>query len=196
MIIRLNENNALELTEKAFIIKDFRDLYNYYTAKLNNEERAMAAFAVIYYMHYFDSRFLLEFKDLKERFKQVKAFVYKGDEINRIKIFDKAEKTYIKLMDEEQTGLYVVMKANVTKLKEYAADMTLIKVTTPNAEGDSEDTITEVQGNYVSYKDFTAINSSLPQQEEDLRKFKDRLQKHFVSEVDVYGGGSLGVYED
>jgi len=39
------------------------------------------------------------------------------------------------------------------------------------------------------------VNSSLPQQEEDLRKFKEKLQKHFKSEVDVYGGGETGAYE-
>lgn len=193
MIVRLNENNTLELTEKAMFIKDFRDMYNYYSRKLNNEDRAMAAFAMMYYMYYFDSRFIIEYKDEKERFKAIKEFVYKGNEITEIKIFQKASETYQKLMDEEQTDLYVVMKANTYKLKEYAKNMVLIK---PSHTGEEvQDAISDAKEIYVSFSEFSKINLSLPEQEEGLRKFKERLQKHFKSEVDVYGGGDIGAYE-
>lgn len=196
MIVILNENNILELTEKAFFIKDFRDMHNYYSGKLKNNDRAMAAFAVMYYMYYFDSRFLLEFEDEKERMTHVREFVYKGNEVTDIKVFRTACETYKELMNEEQTSLYVVMKKNVTKLKDFAKDMTLVKVNNTNTEeGKADDTITDIKGTYVTYKDFLAINSSLPQQEEDLRKFKEKLQRHFKSEVDVYGGGAIGAYE-
>lgn len=196
MIIRLNENNVLELTEKAFFIQDFRALYNYYTQKLKNEDRAMAAFSVIYYMYYFDSRFLLLYEDEEERLKEVKKFVYKGDEITDIKVFRTASETYKSLMDEDQSALYVVMKKNVYKLKDFAENMSLVKVdNTATEEGDAPDTLVDIKGVYVTYKDFAAINSSLPQQEDALRKFKEKLQRHFKSEVDVYGGGDLGAYE-
>lgn len=196
MIIRLNENNVLELTEKAFFIKDFRDMYNYYAGKLKNDDRAMAAFSVMYYMYYFDSRFLIEFEDEEERFKEVRKFVFKGDEIDTIKIYTAACETYKALMDEDQTSLYTVMKKNVYKLKDFASRMTLFKkAETPTEEGEVPDTVVETSDVYVTYKDFVAINSSLPSQEDDLRKFKEKLQKHFKSEIDVYGGGVIGAYE-
>lgn len=196
MIVFLNENNKLELTEKAMMIKDFRDLYYYYAVKLKNEDRAMAAFATLYFMHHFDSQFLVDYpNDLEQRFKAVQKFVYKGDEITKIKVYVQAEKTYLSLIDKEQTVLYVVMKRNVQKLKEYAENMVLIKSAGGSKEEIAEDVIKETLEVKVNWKEFNDINSSLPDQEEKLRKFKERLMEHFKSEVDIYGGGDTGAYE-
>lgn len=194
MIVILNENNVLELTEKAMLIKSFRDLYNYYTVKLKDEERAMAAFGVLYYMYYFDSQYLIDYPDEEERLKAVKKFVYKGDQINQTKIYKEAVETYKGLMDEDQTSFYTVMKANTFKIKEYAEDMVL---TTGANTGESEnnDTDIPVKGVKVSFTEFIKVNSTLPEQEELLRKFREKLQRNFKSEIDIYGGGDIGEYE-
>ena len=197
MIVTLNIDNKLELTDKAMQILDFRELYNYYAVKLNNEERAMAAFGVLYYMYYFDSRFLDLHEDETDRLKAVKEFVYKGSEITKIKVFAKAAETYKKLMDEEQTMNYVVMKANVKKLRDFAKAMVLMKDEEQQTQEEKENDVPAKKstGIKVRLKEFLETNSALPKQEEDLTKFKERLLKHFDSQVDIFGGGSTGAYE-
>lgn len=192
MIVVLNEDNRLELTDKAMMVKDFRELYNYYAGKLDNHNRAMAAFGVLYYMYYFDSHFLLDYPDESDRLKAVKAFVYLGGDISSTKVFKKACITYQDLMDQEQSANYVVMKRNVRKLREFAQAMVLIKEDEPADGEDRESVSTTVK---VRLKEFLETNSALPKQEEELRKFKERLQKHFNSQVDIYGGGTIGAYE-
>jgi len=198
MVVRLNEDNRLELTEKAFLVKPFRDMYNYYVGKLDNDDRAMAAFGVLYYMHYFDSPFLLNYPDEDERFKEVKKYVYRGEEITRIKVFAKAEEAYKEMMDQEQTALYVVMKENVNKLKDFAKRMVLVKPEVEIEEDEEGNPIIRESSNnaiYVKLSDFMTTNSALPKQEEELRHFRERLQQHFKQEMDVYGGGDIGAYE-
>lgn len=201
MIITLNQDNKLELTDKAFIIRAFRELYRYYAEKLNSEDRAMAAFSIMYYMHFFDSRFLLEHpKDLKVRLAEVKAFVYMGDKVNtETKLFKAAEELYKTLMDEEQSSIYLVMKNNVKKMKDYAEAMVLVKENSAEATEEEIATdslpLTTTNKIKVTFKEFREVNASLPEQEEILRKFKDKLLQHFKGNIDIYGGGDIGAYE-
>ena len=198
MIVRLNDENKLELTEKAFIVRPFREMYNYYVGKLDNDDRAMAAFGVLYYMYYFDSQFLIKYPDEEERFKEVKKYVYRGEEISRIKVFEKAEEAYKELMDQEQTALYLVMKKNVDKLKDFAERMVLVKPQVKLEEDEDGNLVPkeDEEGHIlVKLTDFMTTNSSLPKQEEELRAFRERLQQHFKNKMDVYGGGDLGAYE-
>lgn len=197
MIVRLNEDNRLELSEKAMMVRDFRGLYKYYTDKLNDEERAMAAFGILYYMYFFDSQFLLDYPDdMDARLAAVKQFVYKGDKINTdTKVFRKAAETYCGMMDQEQSEAYVIMKGNFNKLKQYAKAMVLVQEDSPT-EGEAREDVAPIsQGIRVTFKEFTSVNASLPDQEKALNDFKSRLLQHFKSEIDIYGGGEMGAYE-
>ena len=95
-------------------------------------------------------------------------------------------------MFEDQTYAYITMKKNFKKLREYANRISLVApredVTDPKYDPNTAML-------HVDYKEFAAINTLLPKQEEELRKFKETLQKNMVNEIDVYGGGSLGAYE-
>lgn len=194
MIVVLDENNKLILTEKALFIKDFRDLYNYYNKSLGGHDKAMAAFGIMYYMFFFDSPYLLDYPDEEERFKEVQKFVYKGEEISKIKLLEKAFETYKNLMDLEQVSLYLVMRNNVTKVKVYAENMVLGKKNTGGKKGE-EDQIRDTTDIPVTFGEFQKVNSSLPNLEEELRLFKDRLMKFMKSSIDIYGGGEQGAYE-
>jgi len=192
MLLRLDENNQLVITEKAYFVREFRELYDYYYKTLSNPERGQAAFGVLYYMFNFDSDFLFEYEDEAERLKAVKAFVYKGEEVTNIKVFKRAVERYKSLMDASQTKAYVVMKQNFIKLRDYASRIVLSPVREDVSDPDYDPLTAPIQ---VDYKEFSAVNTLLPKQEEELRKFKETLQKHMVNEIDVYGGGDLGAYE-
>jgi hypothetical protein len=193
MIIVLDENNTLQLTEKAFMIGDFRELYDSY----KDQELAMAAFSIMYYMYHFGSHFLYDYFDEKERFKEVQKFVYRGTEItySKIKI---AMDTYRDLYDKESVSTYLIMKRNVDKLKIYASKMELI-IPVTETEDEEGNVRTEKKLDpemvYVDYKEFVAINSMLPKQQQDLELFENRLIESVKNQIDIYGGGDLGAYE-
>jgi len=192
MLIRLDENHKIIITEKAYFVKEFRDLYNYYYTKLKKPDRGIAAFGIMYFMYNFDSDFLADYEDEDERFEHVRKFVYFGEEVTRIKLFEAAVSRYKSLVENSQTYAYVVMKNNFKKLREYAKRITLVD---PRADTSDPDYDPNTVDLFVDYKEFAAINTLLPKQEEELRRFKETLQKHITNEMDLYGGGSLGAYE-
>lgn len=178
------------------MIADFRELYDSY----KDPEVGMAAFSIMYYMYHFKSHFLEDFPDEKERFKEVQKFVFKGTEVvwARIKI---ALETYKSLYDKEAVSTYLIMKANVEKLKEYAKRMTLVRVAEPSPDmqenGAVVHSVVDPDGPiYVDFKEFIAVNSVLPKQQEELDKYESRIIESVKNQIDVYGGGMLGAYEE
>lgn len=195
MLLYLDDSNNIRLTDKALSIRVFRSLYDYYTIKLNSEERAIAAFGVLYFMYYFDSKFLLEYEDEELRLQHVREYVHLGSEINDTKVFKEARDLYKELSNTVQVQTYLTMKKNISKLILYAQSMILHRpsVNADIMEGDEEpiqdDTV------LVDHKEFSAVNSSLPKQQEDLKKYKTTLILDMQEQIDVYGGGELGAYE-
>lgn len=180
------------------MIADFRELYDSY----KDPEVGMAAFSIMYYMYHFKSHFLEDFPDEKERFREVQKFVFKGTEVvwARIKI---ALETYKSLYDKEAVSTYLIMKNNVEKLKQYAKRMTLVPVEEPSdvpdiqEDGTVKPKITDPNGPiYVDFKEFIAVNSVLPKQQEELDKYESRIIESVKNQIDVYGGGMLGAYEE
>ncbi len=192
MLLQFDENNSLNITEKAFHIKEFRELYKYYYEQLKRPERGEAAFGILYWMYHFDSDFIFKYPDEAERLKHVKAFVYKGNEVTDTKVFRAAKERYKSLMAEDQTNAYIVMKKNFIKLREYASRITLAPVMEDTSNPDYNPAEAPI---LVDYKEFSAVNSLLPKQEEELRKYKEALLKHMSNAMDIYGGGTLGAYE-
>jgi hypothetical protein len=194
MILVLTDENKVEITNKALEIKDFKVLWKYYNERQEGHDKAVAAFSILYWMYFFDSHFLQDYEDVDERYKAVQQFVYMGEEIDKIGIMEKAMGTYQELMDREQVAMYVVMKNNIDKIKDYAKHMVLGKPSR-GKKADPKDTVPDTLENVVTFAEFQSVNNSLPEHEERLRKFKERLLLHMKSEVDIYGGGEKGAYE-
>ncbi|MCK5789170.1 MAG: hypothetical protein KAH32_09230, partial [Chlamydiia bacterium] len=93
------------------------------------------------------------------------------------------------LYTEESMDVYFVMFDNLTKLKDYAKGMEL-RMPPDTSEEDANFI------NIVDYKEFTAVNEQLPKAELLLSTFETRLRNEALAQIDVYGGGSLGMYED
>ena len=88
---------------------------------------------------------------------------------------------------------------SLSKVKEYAENMQLGEpLNRTSADPGGDDTLAPIratQTNYVSFTEFDRVNSSLPAQEEKLRKFREVLKEQFRAEIEVYGGGQVGEYE-
>lgn len=191
MITFLDENNKLQLTEKALMIDAFAKVYR----KFPDKELAMAHFSVMYFMYNFDSIFLRDYEVEKERIAAVKKFIDRGSEVAIDRTMRKALDVYREIYFDDTTSMYLVMRRNVDKLKDYADKMVLIS---PLATIDPDSEFVPLPGIdfiLVESKEFTTINSILPKQQEELVKFETRLVSNTKTKIDIYGGGTKGAYE-
>tara|TARA_R110000744_G_scaffold312424_5_gene419773 strand:+ start:6273 stop:6854 length:582 start_codon:yes stop_codon:yes gene_type:complete len=193
MLIHIDEFDTIKLVEKAYVIGDFRKLYEHIIS-LADEELALSAFAYLHYMFHFDSRFFLMEPDEKKRSELVKKFVHRGKELKPSgRIFIRAVDLYRELYNEEQNSLYRVMHNNLFKLRDYAENMTLVPLRTePNEDGEMESI---GDGTYVDSKEFAMVNSLLPKQQKDLEDFGVRLIEANKNKIDIYGGKEENIYE-
>jgi hypothetical protein len=188
MIVHLDENNTLQLTDKAYMIDTFRLLYD----SMQDKELALAYFAFMYYMYNFDSKFLRDIEEEQKRMGEVKKFIFRGADIKVSRIVRRAMDTYKEIFEDESVSMYLVMRKNVGKLKEYAGKMVLFD---PNITGDTTILLPGMDYVLVDTKEFTSVNSLLPKQQEELDKFEAHLLQAVKNKIDIYGGGSLGAYE-
>ena len=166
------------------LVKAFDKLYS-----LTDPEMIPAVFGVIYWMFSYDSKFRRNIKDHKERLRAVKSFVPRGGEVSISRDMKNAMDVFADLYTEESMDVYFVMFDNLTKLKDYAKGMEL-RMPPDTSEEDANFI------NIVDYKEFTAVNEQLPKAELLLSTFETRLRNEALAQIDVYGGGSLGMYED
>ena len=193
MIIYLDENSNPTLTDKAFMIKPFRVLFD----EFRDKEVAMAHFALMYYMYNFDSKFLREYDTEKARMGAVKKFIYKGSEVTQCKKLRTAMEAYKDIYADETAEMYLVMRRNVDKLKDYADKMVLIDPSASMAEDLKPEFLpmSGVDFILVDSKEFTTINMMLPKQQEELTKFETKLVENSKAKIDIYGGGTKGAFE-
>ncbi len=196
MILVLDENNELQLTEKAQMIDIFANLYSSYGT---DTELAMSAFSVMYFMYNFDSDYLRRYSDERKRLVAVRKFVRRGSDIKITWILRKAMDLYKEIYTEDSGSMYLIMYENVQKLKHYASIMVLISpLIGMKADTDEEKENLPVSGvDYilVESKEFVTINSMLPQQQRELDAFEIKLMQIIKNKIDIFGGGKLGAYE-
>jgi len=182
MLLTLDESNNVVVTEKFLLIKDLRDLYEKHK---KNPDILNVHFGILYYMYHFDSRFLWEFRDDEvKRYNAIKAFLYKGRASLKCDVMRRAMRTYKQLYNEESVSLYLTMRDNLAKLKDYMAKTTLIK---PD-KSDKESIL-------IDSKEMIMLNKGIPDQWTLLDKFEKDLKEYTKANLDIYGGGSVGVYE-
>ena len=184
MILTLDENGEIQLTEKAMLIKTFDKLFN-----STKPEMIPAVFGVIYWMFSYDSKFRREIKERKDRLRAVKNFVPRGTDVSITREVKAAMDVFEDLYSDESMDVYFVMFDNLAKLKEYARGMEL-RMPADVSEEDA------VLINIVDYKEFAAVTAQLPIAEALLATFETRLRDEALAKVDVYGGGSVGMYEN
>lgn len=190
MILVLDENGTLQLTEKAYMISAFRIFYD----SFEDKDLAMAYFSFMYYMYGFDSFYLRHFTEEQKRIAEVKKFVHRGSEIKVSRPVRKVMDVYKELFTEEASAMYLVMRENLEKLKKYAAKMVLFD---PNIDDEAQGILLAGKDYVlVESKEFAQVNSLLPKQQEELDKFEVHLLQSVKNKIDVYGGGSLGAYEE
>jgi hypothetical protein len=191
MIVHLDENNKLKLTEKAMMIGIFKKVYE----SEKDPELAIAPFSIMYFMYNFDSKFLHEIPNEDKRLREVKKFVDRGTDVATTRTIRKAMDVYKELYASESTSSYLVIRENVGKLKDYASKMELMD---PNILQDKEeDDLLQLGKDYilVDSKEFTSVNTMVIKQQEELDKFEVKLIESAKEKIDIYGGGSLGAYE-
>jgi len=186
MIITLDENNEIILTEQAMMIEKFRKLY-----ERTAPDMVPSVFGVIYFMYSFDSKFRRLIDDKKERYKAVKNFIYKGNDIKIDRYFREASELFEEIYSESSMDAYFVLLENLNKLKEYARAMVLRYP--PEILGDKE---AMQEYNVVDYKEFSSINEQIPKTEQLLKDFELRLKDEILANISVYGGGDVGFYEN
>lgn len=190
MLLYLDDHNEVQLTEKILLIKDLKALYNKHK---KNHEVAMAHFATMYYMYHFDSRFLWLYRnDEVTRLREVRKFVANGKDVKICNTMQRAMKTYKQLYGEESVSIYLTMKDGFEKYKKYLDRAVLVA---PNP-AEIEHLPPEEQPFLIEAKELMALNKAIPEQWKMLDKFKRELEEFAKAEVDIYGGGELGAYED
>jgi hypothetical protein len=192
MIVVLDENGVLQLTDKAMMISAFRVFYD----SFEDSDLAMSYFSFMYYMYAFDSAYLRNIEDESKRIGEVKKFVHRGSELKVSREVRKVMNVYKEIFIEESVSMYLVMRTNVEKLKKYANKMCLFDPNAGAEEGDSTILVPGLDYVLVDSKEFTTVNSMLPKQQEELDKFEVHLLQTVKNKIDIYGGGSLGAYED
>ena len=185
MIIYLDENSVLQLTAKAMMINAFRKIYD----SSADKDLVMSHFAVLHYMYYFESKFLREYEDEEKRLREVKKFVNRGNEVKVSREMRRALDLTKKIYSEDLCDMYVIMRNNVDKLKDYAQKMSLSPLDNDGQELEIGKFV------LVDSKEFMSVNNMLPKQQEELSKFEVRLQEAAKNNIDIYGGGELGAYE-
>ena len=186
MLLRLNDHNEVIITEKFLLIKDLKTIYNKYSS---DHDARTAHLAVLYYMYHFDSRFLWLYRDDEtKRLAEVRKFIADGKKVTICNTMRRAMRAYKALYDEEQVSIYCTMRDNMKKLRDYADSSVLILP--PDYDPDIHGTL-----NVIEAKELMAINKAIPEQWKLMDAFETELKEYTKSQVDIYGGGSLGAYE-
>ena len=185
MILILDENGKVQLTEKAMMIKVFEELYNNFIDK----ELAIKHFAYLYFMYSFDSEFLSRYPSKTKRAKAVRAYISGGSRIRASPRLKAASDTYIKMQNDGAVGVYLALKVNIDKLKNYAERMILVPPI-KDVPADLENTPI-----LVTSKEFSEVNLLLPKLQESLNKYKSDIHDLLKSKIAIYGGGARGAYE-
>ena len=182
MLLTLDESNNVVVTEKFLLIKDLRNLYEKYKDK---PDMVQVYFSILYYMYHFDSRFLWKYRDDEvARYNAIKGFVYKGRAGLKCDVMKKAMLTYKMLYNEESISLYLTMRDNLQKMREYMGKTVLIK-----PKSDDQESI------LIDSKEMVMLNKGIPEQWTLLDKFEKDLMEYTKANLDIYGGGAVGVYE-
>jgi hypothetical protein len=189
IIVTLDENNEIVLTPHAMAINEFRKLYEHIPIDL-----LPSAFGIIYYMYSYDSRFRRTISDHKERLREVKKFVHKGNDVPISRYMKEAMQVFKSLYDETSMSAYFVLFDNLQKLKEYARSM-LLRLP-PEWSADAETYKDEIASAIlVDYKEFASINEQIPKTETLLKEFELKLKDEVLANIAAYGGGDIGYYE-
>lgn len=194
MILHLDENSKVQLTEEAFLIMALRKLYE----TIGDHDLAISHFGVLFYMYHYDSTYVREIEDESKRLAEVKKFVHRGNEVKVTRTMRKAMDVYKEIYVDDAAGTYLIMRRNATKLREYADKMVLFTppIFTDNVL-EAEEGVPVVGQDFflVDSKEFATVTNLLGKQQEEIDKFEVHLRESAKSKIAVYGGGSLGAYE-
>lgn len=183
MLLTLDESNNVIVTEKFLLIKDFRKLHDKFTKDLDLQT---AHFGVMYYMYHFDSRFVWLYRDDKvKRLAEVRKFLHRGKDVKISPDMLKAMRLYELLYNEESVSMYVTMRDNIIKLRTYMKNAVL---SLPPEDEVSDEIL-------VDSKELIMLTKEIPDQWKRLDKFEKDLLEYTKANLDIYGGGSVGVYE-
>jgi hypothetical protein len=189
IIVTLDENNEIVLTPHALAIAEFRKLYERTPA-----DQLPSAFGIIYYMYSYDSKFRRTISDHRERLREVKKFVHKGNDIAISRYMKEAMQVFESLYDETSMSAYFVLFDNLQKLKEYARSMLLRLPVDWTKDADLyKDEIDSAI--LVDYKEFSSINEQIPKTEALLKEFELKLKDEVLANIAAFGGGDIGYYE-
>ena len=184
MILTLDESNNVIVTEKFLLIKDFRKIYDKFR---KDPDLQVAHFGVMYYMYHFDSRFVWKYRDDEvKRLLEVRRFLHRGKDVKMAPDMVKAMKLYSQLYNEESVSMYVTMRDSIVKLRSYMQAAVLVL---PKEENPDDPSV------LVDSKELVMLNKEIPDQWKRLDKFEKDLLEYAKANLDIYGGGSVGVYE-
>lgn len=185
MLLTLDEENNVVITEKFLVIKDLRKLADKYK---NNEDAKIAHFTCLFYMYHFDSHILWENRDDESaRLVAVRKFIHNGNLVKICNTMLRAMKTYKTLYNKEAVSMYLTMRDSIKKLLDYTQQGILV-LPKDLKEDDPRPILMEA-------KELLLLNKSIPDQWKLLDTFERELQEYTKSQVDIYGGGDLNAYE-
>lgn len=188
MLLRLDEHNNVVVTEKFLMVEILHKLH---AKHKRTPEIAAAHFATLYYMYHFDSRFLwLHRDDEVKRLSEVRKFITNGKLVKICNTMQRAMKMYKTLYNEESVSLYLVMRDNLGKMKDYMGAAQLMAPT--NVDPDAAEAANLL---IIDSKEMREMNKAIPDQWKLLDGFEKELLEHTKSAIDIYGGGNLGAYE-
>ena len=186
MLLTLDEHNEVIVTEKFLLVKDLRKLADKYK---KTPDTKVAHFACLFYMYHFDSHLLWEYRDDEvKRLAEVRKFIHNGNLVKICNTMQRAMKTYKTLYNMESVSLYLSMRDNMKKLKEYMSQAVLVVPVDYDKDNDPVPLV-------IESKELILLNKTIPEQWKILDTFERELQEYTKSKVDVYGGGELGAYE-
>ena len=185
MLLTLDEENNVTVTEKFLIISDFRKYYDRYYDK-KDPDLVIAYFSMLYYMYHFDSRFLWLHKDESKRLYDVRKFIHRGKDVKVSPDVRRIMELYKSLYNEEQVSSYVTMRKSLTKIRSFAEKAVLVM---PKDDDPDEPSI------LIDSKELVMINKEIPELWKRLDTFEKDLMKYTKSAVDIYGSKNLNVYE-
>lgn len=186
MLLTLDDNNNVVPTEQFLVIGALRKLYDKYN---EDHELAIAYLSCLFYMYHFDSHLLWENRDDEvARLVAVRKFIHRGKDVKICKVMGSAMKVYKSLYNKESVSMYLTMRDNIKKLREYM-DVGVLIVPEDYVAGEGPAPVV------IDSKELVLLNKNIPEQWKILDTFERDLQAYTKSKVDIYGGGQLGAYE-
>jgi len=186
MLLSINEENQVIITEKFLLISDFRKYYDRYYDK-KDPDLVVAYFSMLYYMYHFDSKFLWEYEnDESKRLAEVKKYIYRGKDVKITPDVRRIMELYKSFYNKEMVSSYITMRKSLAKLRLFADNAVLVMP--PDADPDNPPIL-------IESKELMAINKEIPELWKRLDKFEKDLLNYTKSSVDIYGSKSLNVYE-